>query len=529
MGTISLSLPSDGNTIDASDVNTPFNTISAVINGNLDDDNIKTGANISGTKLGALTTPLTVLDANGRGGWITGLTAPTSITALGNRSYSIVHPASVATYKTPGFRNRYIRTITAPTQCAGLESGSSQYFSKTSPAGMTFTDDYTVMAWVKLESYTTGGIMARRNGNTEGWSLVITSTGQVQAGAYRIAANNSETLSYQSIPLGKWVHIAATTDLSGTSVLIYIDGVLVPSATTITGTITAIVQGTTALVVGASPSAGSNPFDGKIAQAAVFNAVLSAATIRSYMSQGLSGSETNLASAYSFNGVITDLNTSNANNLTAQGSALATDLDTPFTQTQVGITAGTENYSITTLISSDGLTETVQVPEGCTIPTSGGVSAVSYSTQKVPYGFPGQRIKWQISTLWGLITTKATATNVIDNSLQPTITCPIGEWNVTLQGVIDVANSGNCQVIGSLSTSSTAHTTAYGTIHWGIYVSTASQWLEAFTRQAQISMSAQSVLYHVMGASANASSLTFRPPGSSTTPGESIILENAHL
>ena len=54
MGTISLTLPSDGTTIDAADVNTPFNTISTVINGNIDDDNIKAAANIAGSKLANL-------------------------------------------------------------------------------------------------------------------------------------------------------------------------------------------------------------------------------------------------------------------------------------------------------------------------------------------------------------------------------------------------------------------------------------------------------------------------------------------
>lgn len=43
MGTISLSLPSDGDTIDASDVNNPLNTIAAVINGGIDADNIEAG------------------------------------------------------------------------------------------------------------------------------------------------------------------------------------------------------------------------------------------------------------------------------------------------------------------------------------------------------------------------------------------------------------------------------------------------------------------------------------------------------
>lgn len=43
MGTISVSLPSDGETIDAADYNTPINTIVSEINGSLDSDNIATG------------------------------------------------------------------------------------------------------------------------------------------------------------------------------------------------------------------------------------------------------------------------------------------------------------------------------------------------------------------------------------------------------------------------------------------------------------------------------------------------------
>lgn len=51
MATISVSLPSDGQTIDAADYNTPINTIVNEINGNLDNANIKTGAAIATAKL----------------------------------------------------------------------------------------------------------------------------------------------------------------------------------------------------------------------------------------------------------------------------------------------------------------------------------------------------------------------------------------------------------------------------------------------------------------------------------------------
>lgn len=43
MGTVSVSLPSDGQTIDAADYNVPINTIVTEINGNLDSNNIAEG------------------------------------------------------------------------------------------------------------------------------------------------------------------------------------------------------------------------------------------------------------------------------------------------------------------------------------------------------------------------------------------------------------------------------------------------------------------------------------------------------
>lgn len=51
MANISVSLPSDGETIDAADYNTPINTIVNEINGNLDNSNIDAAAAIAGSKL----------------------------------------------------------------------------------------------------------------------------------------------------------------------------------------------------------------------------------------------------------------------------------------------------------------------------------------------------------------------------------------------------------------------------------------------------------------------------------------------
>jgi hypothetical protein len=364
-------------------------------------------------------------------GWTPVTQTVSSAAYNGNRSYTLTMSADVSATLSPGMRVRTTRTVTAPTQCTSL-NGTTQYYSKTTPTGLSFTTTFTCSAWVKLSSYAVGGIIARRNADTEGWSMQINADGTIRLSALRIALNNKRIDSYQSIPLNKWVHVAATMDVSAgdtTAQKIWIDGVEVPRSYNLTGTATALVQGTTALVVGARTSAGSDPFPGKIAQAAVFSSQLSDATVKSYYSQGLSGTETNLVSAYSFNNSITDLNTTNANNLTAQGSAVATNADSPFSTNSLDVETGTEDYGIVQSVATT--TVVVQVPTGNTIPTSGGVSAMSYSTQQTPYGFTLDKYKWEIISL--LRTDSSTTSNATYGAFLSggyALTVPIGNWTV---------------------------------------------------------------------------------------------------
>lgn len=386
MGTVSLTLPSDGQTIDASDVNNPLNALAAEINGNLDNSNIKAGAAIDRSKIAGFTD-----------GWESMSQAPSSITANGNRSYNVVFSSVDLTGGTsPGQRLKLPRTVTAPTQCADLEAGSSQYFNKTSPAGMTFTNNFVCSAWVKLESYGTDMVIVSRYNGTSGWNFFINAAGQVNLSGYNASGSNRlASISYQSIPLNKWVHVAAQLDMTTTSTgttnnYIMIDGVEVPNSATRFGTNpTALIQAGN-LEIGATNS-GTLPFDGKLAQVAIYSAKVAQATILASMNQTLTGSETSLISAYSLSNSIVDLN-ANANNLTAQGSAVATNADTPFTNPVTGtsVTAGTTNYGIImSQTFSTNTTYVIQVPEGETLPTTGGIGTVSYSTQANPYGYPG--------------------------------------------------------------------------------------------------------------------------------------------
>lgn len=367
-------------------------------------------------------------------GWTLAVDEPNTVVHNGNRSYNLTfNGVDLTSLYSAGMRQRYARTVAAPTKCTDLEASSSQYFSRASGslAGITFTDDFTVSAWVKLESYPASqfGVVSRFNG-TSGWALRIETTGQVQLVGFNAGAGNrSEVISNQAIPLGRWIHIAAQLDMSAftatpTTSYVMIDGLDVPASVSRIGTNpTALVQAGD-LQIGATNAVLF--FDGKVAQAALYNAKVTQATIRAAMNQTLVGNETNLISAYSFNNSIVDLN-ANANNLTANGGAVATNADSPYAQ---GAAAGSLEYGIIMAVSfSTDTTLTVQVPEGSTIPTSGGVGVVDYSPHKAPYGFPIATNKWELLTLSLIDRATSSATYV---SLVESLLIPIGAWKLTL-------------------------------------------------------------------------------------------------
>lgn len=368
-------------------------------------------------------------------GWtdVTGTTV-TSVTANGNRSYDVGVDQDLRTVLSPGMRLRTTRTVAAPTQCTSL-NGTTQYYSKTTPAGMTFTDDFVAGAWVKLSSYQTGTIISRFNG-TSGWAMDMLSNGQIRLVGYNAGAGNYSLINtHQSLPLNKWVHVTAQLDMSAftattTTSYVMFDGVDVPSFVGRGGTNpTALVQAGN-LEIGTQNTISF--WSGKIAQAFVSSAKITQANIKTLYSQGLTASlisTHSIISAYSFDNAITDLNTTSANNLTANGSAVATNADSPFGGQADGTISSTLDHAIIQKVTAS--TITVQVAEGCTIPTSGGVSALSYATVKSPYGFPGQEDKWTICTR--LRTNNATTSNATYGNFISggwAIYVPVGAWTV---------------------------------------------------------------------------------------------------
>jgi len=360
-------------------------------------------------------------------GWIKNvLPAVSSVTNNGNRSYDITFASTVASILSSGMRLRTTRTVAAPTQCTSL-NGTTQYYSKASPNKLTFTDDFVCSAWIKVSSYAQGGIVSRLDG-TQGWAFEVLATGQIRLTGYNAGLGNfSYVLSYQSVPLNKWIHVTAQLDMSTftastTTSYVMFDGKDVPASVVRAGTNpTALVQAGN-LNVGAANAATF--FPGKIAQVAIYNAKVTQANILATISQGLSGSETSLASAYSFNNAITDLNTSTPNDLTANGSAVATNADSPFGNAG---TSSTLDYALVQAVSTT--VATVQVPEGCTIPTSGGVTSVAYSVQGNPYGWVSDKGRWSVKFLNRV--QSATASNATFAARTDILfTVPTGDWLV---------------------------------------------------------------------------------------------------
>lgn len=435
-------------------------------------------------------------------GWIKNvLPAPNTITANGNRSYTLVfNSIDLTSTISEGQRLRLTRTVSAQTQCTDLESSSSQYWNDTSVSGMTFTDDFVAGAWVKLESYTTAPIISRYNG-TSGWKLFVLSDGRVFLDGYNAGSSNfSRVNTYQSIPLGKWVHIAAQLDMSAftatsTTSYIMIDGVDVPVQVTRSGTNpTALVQAGD-LQVGKDET--TNYLDGKLAQVFVSSAKITQANVRTLISQGLTASlisTHSIVSAYSFDNSANDLNTTNANNLTAQGSAVSTNVDSPFGN----YLGGTFEYGIiaTKPTFSTNTTVVVQVPEGCAIPTSGGISATSYSMSKTPYGFPSDKGQWRVSNGYNTRASQSSAVSGTTYNLGERISIPAGKWMVGYKGVVYSTGTSGVQSTSADLQSSSA-TFAAGSLfsNTGMYTDAVTSGGGTVSAEAQLNLAAQTEYY----------------------------------
>lgn len=524
MPTVHPTLPSDGDDAIVEPYNTAIDAILGVINGNIDSDNI---ASVDGSKLIAGSVPQSALSTAVGSGWISAGFTPNTVVYNGNRSYSLTFSGhDLTNILSPGMRLQLSRTVAAPPQCTTL-NGSTQYYSKSSPAGMTFTDDFICSAWIKLSSYASGNAITSRYNGTSGFIFEILSTGQVSLTGFNGGGSNfSRVNSVQAIPLNKWVHVVAQLDMSSFSVssttsYAMIDGMNAVAVVSRGGSNpTALIQAGN-LEVG-SNNGGSELFNGELAQVAIYGAKVTQANVIATISQKLVGTETSLISAYSFNNSINDLN-ANANNLSANGSAVATTNDSPFAQ---GTTAGIIEYGIIMAISfSTDTTCVVQTAEKSAIPTSGGLSSVNYSAYKVPYGFPAQREKWILRFFPGVTLLQGSPSTNTWYNVNAVLDIPIGAWKLGYQGIVEITTSSAAiDCYATLSTGTSSESEGLFTVRQTINITTStSANIWSVQRSLEVNLAAATPYYLLIRTGGNASAIQVRGEGPAL--GERTIIE----
>jgi hypothetical protein len=364
-------------------------------------------------------------------GWTAGqLPAVSSVTENGNRSADITFASTVASLLTPGMRIRTSRTVAAPTYMGGAFNGTNHYFTKVTPTSTlsTITTDFTIMAWVEPTAYQTGNICGRADATpANGFWLGMNSNGTVRLQIRNGGGGNYRYYdTYQSLPLNKKTHVAVVWNSVAT--VIYFDGVSVPVAAAVTAGTAPTTAGTGGdFSIGRAGAYNAEYFAGYISGVGIFGtSILSQATIRSYKNQVLSGSETNCIGAWSLNNTGVNQQAAGTNDLTATNSVGYTTRS-PYTTDANGVPAGTYDWAIVTKVATT--VATVQYPEGCAIPTSGGISTVDYSGVKSPFGFPTQRSRWQVGFISKAQQQQAAAVaGTWYNIGSPQVNIPVGSW-----------------------------------------------------------------------------------------------------
>lgn len=429
---------------------------------------------------------------------------PDTITDNGNGSWTMVfNSVDLTSFISNGMRLKGTPTTAQPTQCTSL-NGTTQYYNKTTPSGLTFTDDFTAFAWVKPSAYQIAPIIERCDGTeANGWALKLDASGRPYIiGLNGGSANYKQYLAYQSAPLNRWSHVAGTLDMSGGTSTLYLNGALIPGITNSSGTNPTALVNTGNLAVGTNGSQANQFFAGKLAQVGVGTTVLSAANIRIIKNQGLTAAlctTYNIASAYSFNNSINDINTGTANNLTAQGSAVATNADSPFGQDDRG-TPGTSEWGVVTSRSfSTNTTITVQAPEGScwpTSPASSAISAMYYSTEKVPFGFPNSVGRWYVECVYvSNVASAALTANTWKTITGAYITVPIGAWELGLEGCA-YQSGGSVIIDPHIGLGTTVDAVVDRRTESGFYTGAATSAFKwTFNRYADVTLSSATIYY----------------------------------
>lgn len=334
----------------------------------------------------------------------------------GNKEFTVTYPLDLTPTLSAGMKMQHTRGTTAPTQCMAFTAASSQYASKSSPTGITFTSAFTCETWIKLNSYT-GQIQyfgGRTDNSTGGFAFGCTAAGQLYI-LYGASSSFTTLTSYQSLPINRWIHVAVSiSSVSSKTAIMYINGTSVPFATG--GSATTLTQTGNLFVSG---NVTNTYLDGEASEFRIWSAAQSQANIQTNMAISLTGSETNLVALFQGNGNFND-KTSNANNLTASGGALATQVANPYNNIEYA-----EIVSVS--YSSPNTTITLNTGDFGSMPNM-TLTNPQYSTTENPFGLPqgvnGASLKRFVSSMVGFNTSSTTTIQL--SGITTSLTIPFG-------------------------------------------------------------------------------------------------------
>lgn len=218
------------------------------------------------------------------------------------------------------------------THSVDLERSSSQYLSITdgSQTGLDLAGDFTIEAWVKVESspaaseeYTIAGKYNNNGVNERAYLFNYQRNGADSNDQLRaIVSSDGSSASIMQInqPLSTstWHHVAVVYAAASGVATFYVDG---SSAGTASGGPSSIHNSTADFQIGGFQSGGGSPyFDGLIDDVRVWNIARTATQISDDMSREINGNETGLVGYWKLNNSLAD-SSANGNTLSNNGGA----------------------------------------------------------------------------------------------------------------------------------------------------------------------------------------------------------------
>lgn len=178
MGTVTVSLPTDGDTIDVADYNTPITTLINEFNGNIENTNIKAAAGIDGSKLADGTITLAKLSTGPLSSKIIQFTRDATATG-GDVSHTGVGFTPSSIHFLMNIDNTLFRSdgVSDPAKASWsiYQSAANKWYSQ---VGCIVNSDQG--------SYAQGAVV--KSYDADGFTLTWTKIGTVPAGTMKIIA-----------------------------------------------------------------------------------------------------------------------------------------------------------------------------------------------------------------------------------------------------------------------------------------------------------------------------------------------------